>query len=82
MCTVLRCEAGRAAAEVPRSARYQARHHHPRARPTGARSDRVQEWADHNAPRTTKRYNRRRGALDGSSAYDVASSLAGLLEET
>ncbi|MBG7704820.1 tyrosine-type recombinase/integrase [Streptomyces sp. MC1] len=51
---------------------------HALARP-GARPDRVQEWADHNDPRTTKRYNRRRGALDGSPAYDAASSLAGLL---
>ncbi|GGW13471.1 hypothetical protein GCM10018980_70940 [Streptomyces capoamus] len=46
-----------------------------------ARPDRVQEWADPNDPRTTARYNRLRGALDGSPAYDAASSPAGLLND-
>jgi integrase len=46
----------------------------------GARRDKIQHWADHNDPRTTDRYNRRRGALDGSPAYDAAASMAELLE--
>lgn len=54
---------------------------HALARP-GAKREKVQYWADHNDPRTTDRYNRRRGALEGSPAYDAASSMAGLLEET
>lgn len=48
----------------------------------GARRDRIQHWADHNDPRTTDRYNRRRGALEGSPAYDAAATMAGLLEES
>lgn len=38
---------------------------HALARP-GARRDKVQHWADHKDSRTTDRYNRRRGILDGS----------------
>ncbi|GGP78396.1 tyrosine-type recombinase/integrase [Streptomyces melanogenes] len=48
---------------------------HALARP-GARPDKIQEWADHNDPRTTKRYDRRRGALDGSPGYAAADHLA------
>ncbi|WP_411143121.1 tyrosine-type recombinase/integrase [Streptomyces sp. x-80] len=48
---------------------------HRLARP-GARRDKIQHWADHHDARTTDRYNRRRGALDGSPAYDAAADLA------
>ncbi|WP_031155068.1 tyrosine-type recombinase/integrase [Streptomyces xanthophaeus] len=48
---------------------------HALARP-GARRDRIQHWADHKDPRTTDRYNRRRGALDGSPGYEASSDLA------
>ncbi|MFB6616915.1 hypothetical protein ACFCV9_22325 [Streptomyces sp. NPDC056367] len=45
------------------------------ARP-GARRDKIQHWADHRDPRTTDRYNRRRGALDGSPGYEASAAVA------
>ncbi|KOG74990.1 MULTISPECIES: tyrosine-type recombinase/integrase [Streptomyces] len=45
----------------------------------GARPEKIQHWADHKDPRTTQRYNQRRGALEGSPAYDAAASMAGHL---
>jgi integrase len=36
----------------------------------------VQDGADHKDPRTTQRYNRRRGLLDNSPAYVLAAGLA------
>ncbi|MFE0351460.1 site-specific integrase [Streptomyces griseoluteus] len=36
----------------------------------------VQGAADHRDPRTTQRYNRRRGRLDGHPAYTVAAAMA------
>ncbi|MFJ9343788.1 tyrosine-type recombinase/integrase [Streptomyces sp. NPDC101733] len=53
---------------------------HALARP-GARRDRIQHWADHNDPRTTEKYNRRRGALDGSPGYGASASLAEALAD-
>ncbi len=46
----------------------------------GARPEKIQHWADHKDPRTTQRYNQRRGALEGSPAYDAAASMAEELE--
>ncbi|MET8014277.1 tyrosine-type recombinase/integrase [Streptomyces sp. NPDC005271] len=46
----------------------------------GARPEKIQHWADHKDPRTTQRYNQRRGALEGSPAYDAAASMAEGLE--
>ncbi|MGC5042463.1 tyrosine-type recombinase/integrase [Streptomyces albidoflavus] len=48
----------------------------------GARPDKIQHWSDHKDPRTTQRYNQRRGALDGSPAYEAAAATAGLLESS
>ncbi|MFC4467752.1 tyrosine-type recombinase/integrase [Streptomyces xiangluensis] len=48
---------------------------HALAKPN-ARIDKVQWWADHKDARTTGRYNRRRGFLDDSPGYELASSLA------
>ncbi|MEY9961550.1 tyrosine-type recombinase/integrase [Streptacidiphilus sp. MAP5-52] len=36
----------------------------------------VQDGADHKDPRTTQRYNRRKGMLDNSPAYTLAASMA------
>jgi site-specific recombinase XerD len=36
----------------------------------------VQDYADHRDPRTTRRYDRRRGALSSSPAYGVAARVA------
>ncbi|MFE2530057.1 hypothetical protein ACFXEL_38190 [Streptomyces sp. NPDC059382] len=44
--------------------------------------DRIQHWADHKDPRTTDRYNRRRGALDGSPDYEAGADLAETLADT
>ncbi len=46
----------------------------------GARPEKIQHWADHKDPRTTQRYNQRRGALEGSPAYDAAASMVEQLE--
>ncbi|MFK8844908.1 tyrosine-type recombinase/integrase [Streptomyces sp. Ac-502] len=46
----------------------------------GARPEKIQHWADHKDPRTTQRYNQRRGALEGSPAYDAAASMAEQLD--
>jgi integrase/recombinase XerD len=40
----------------------------------------VQDAAGHRDPRTTQRYNRRRGRLDGHPAYKVAAAMAERLE--
>lgn len=40
----------------------------------------VQDAAGHRDPRTTQRYNRRRGRLDGHPAYTVAAAMAERLE--
>jgi hypothetical protein len=37
----------------------------------------VQDGADHNDPRTTRRYDRRRHLLDRSPAYTLADRLSG-----
>lgn len=42
----------------------------------GAPLHRVQDMARHSDPRTTQRYNRARGALDGHAAYTVAAWMA------
>ncbi|MDX3343737.1 tyrosine-type recombinase/integrase [Streptomyces sp. ME02-6979.5a] len=42
----------------------------------GAKLHHVQDFADHKDPRTTRRYDRRRGALSSSPAYGVAARLA------
>ncbi|MGY1548254.1 tyrosine-type recombinase/integrase [Streptomyces sp. MN6] len=47
----------------------------------GAKLERVQDWADHNDPRTTRRYDRRRGLLDDSPAYGVAQDLVAALAD-
>ncbi|MEU1518305.1 tyrosine-type recombinase/integrase [Streptomyces sp. NPDC005811] len=41
----------------------------------------VQDAAGHRDPRTTQRYNRRRGRLDGHPAYKVAAAMAERLAE-
>lgn len=41
----------------------------------------VQDAVGHADPRTTQRYNRARGRLDGHPAYAVADHMAGLLED-
>lgn len=41
----------------------------------------VQDAAGHKDPRTTQRYNRARGKLNGHPAYTVAASMAELLEQ-
>ncbi|GGR34799.1 tyrosine-type recombinase/integrase [Streptomyces aurantiogriseus] len=46
----------------------------------GARPDKIQHWADHKDPRTTQRYDQRRGALEGNPAYDAAAAMAEQLE--
>ncbi|MGV9816329.1 tyrosine-type recombinase/integrase [Streptomyces cellulosae] len=48
----------------------------------GAKLEKVQDWADHNDPRTTRRYDRRRGLLDDSPAYGVSQDMvASLMDE-
>lgn len=42
----------------------------------------VQDAAGHRDPRTTQRYNRRRGRLDGHPAYSVAAAMAERLENS
>lgn len=42
----------------------------------------VQDAAGHRDPRTTQRYNRRRGRLDGHPAYTVAATMAERLQRT
>ncbi|MEW1754733.1 tyrosine-type recombinase/integrase [Streptomyces angustmyceticus] len=42
----------------------------------GAKLHHVQDFADHKDPRTTRRYDRRRGALASSPAYGIAARLA------
>jgi site-specific recombinase XerD len=44
---------------------------------SGQALDRVQDFAGHSDPRTTQRYNRRRGQLDGHAAYALDDYLAG-----
>lgn len=41
----------------------------------------VQDAAGHRDPRTTQRYNRRRGRLDGHPSYSVAAAMAERLEK-
>ena len=54
---------------------------HALTRP-GAKLEKIQDWADHKDPRTTRRYDRRRGLLDDSPGYELAASLAGALDQT
>lgn len=42
----------------------------------GAKLHHVQDFADHKDPRTTRRYDRRRGLKEGNPAYALASRLA------
>lgn len=42
----------------------------------GAKLHHVQDFGDHKDPRTTRRYDRRRGALAASPAYGIAARLA------
>lgn len=41
----------------------------------------VQDFADHKDPRTTRRYDRRRGNLAGSPGYALGSAMAELLDD-
>jgi integrase/recombinase XerD len=53
---------------------------HALAKP-GARIERVQDWADHKDARTTRRYDRNRGRLDNSPAYEVSRDMATALAQ-
>ncbi|RZF02800.1 tyrosine-type recombinase/integrase [Streptomyces albidoflavus] len=48
----------------------------------GTKLEDVQDWADHSDPRTTRRYDRRKGLLDRSPGYAMSQGVAaGLAQE-